>query len=108
MFKYETSLKNSPPVRQSPLAGLGSAFDYAGPHGDVFRAKMAENNANLNVTADSANAAYDLDRQRAENAIVSQGLQMLSQDRRNKMDYDTGRLQSMYGISNQLLRGLFG
>lgn len=107
-MKYKTSLDSQVPYSPSPLSGLASPYSYNGAHGDVLRSKSLSNAASADVSSQRAAADYQLAQQQAQNALVSQGLQMLSRDRRNKINYDTDRLNAMYGISNQLLRGLFG
>jgi hypothetical protein len=110
MYRYNTSLRNSPPVtpQMRALDGLASPYEYPGAHGDVMRSRAAQVSADYNVDADKMNAGYDLSQQQAQNALVLQGLGNLSQDRDNQRKVYQGRLDLMRGMQNNILGGIFG
>lgn len=107
-FQYKTGLANTPPVspgdRSVALAGLiPQAPVYGQNFADNAMALGVANMAKYNAAADRANAEYDLAQQSAERQLVSQGLQMLADQRQQQRDSRVARLRAYTG----LLGGLF-
>lgn len=112
MFQYQTSIQNRPPLDfgQRALDGLRDSpyeAQYGSQHSDILRSRGAANAADYQVNADKINSQYDLAQQRAEQAAIAQGLQMMADDKKRQQDLENNRLSVMQGFANGILGGLF-
>jgi hypothetical protein len=109
MYTYKSSLNNKPPVtpQMRALEGLVSPYDYTSTHGDAFNSRAAKVSADYNVAGDQANTDYELERQRAQNALVLQGLGTLASDQQQQRQVQQSRLDAMRGLRNSIMGGLF-
>lgn len=109
MYNYQTSLQNKPPItaQMRLLDGLTASTVYPSTHADIMRAKRASSIADYNVNADRINADYDWAQQSAENAAISRGLQMMTQEKERDDSLRNTRISSLQGMAGSLLGGLF-
>jgi hypothetical protein len=106
-MRYQSSLETRPP-QMRPLDGLVTPYgDYPSTHADAFRSRAGQIAADYNVAGDKANTDYELDRQRAENALVLQGLNTLADDEQRQRQVRDSRLDMMRGLQRSLIGGLF-
>jgi len=107
MYNYQSSLQNRLP-QMRPLDGLVSPYgQYPSTHSDAFASRAGQVAADYNVAGDKANTDYELDRQRAQNALVLQGLNTLSNDQQQQRQVQQNRLDMMRGLQNSIVGGLF-
>lgn len=109
MYTYKSSLENRPPVtpQMRALDGLVSPYEYPSTHGDAFNSRAAKVSADYNVAGDQANTDYGLEQQRAQNALVLQGLGALASDQEQHRKVQQSRLDMMRGMRDSFLGGLF-
>jgi|694.fasta_scaffold31901_4 hypothetical protein len=107
MLTYRTSFKPDAPGSAPRPSSQSPYKAYGANHQDVLDGLMGKSDADYAVAQGTINANHDLAKRTAENQLVLQGLQQMSQAQQNATDLGTRRFSALTGMFGGLLGGLF-
>jgi hypothetical protein len=107
MLTYRTSFKPDAPGSAPRPSSKSPYKAYGQNHQDVLDGLMGKSDADYAVAQSKLQSTNALAKQDAENKLVLQGLQQMSQARQNEMDLGTRRFSALTGMYGGILGGLF-